>query len=117
VEVQWHMPITFRVVFAEDYFVRLEERVQGRWRPLQHYGQDFDDRSEDIAIIQHTELFTGLAGKPPGLSSCSCPGSPLPRAHCACGWPRGHNFKASRCQYPEACSVDRCSHQRLALQG
>jgi hypothetical protein len=63
VEVQWHMPITFRVVFAEDYFVRLEERVQGRWRPLQHYGQDFDDRSEDIAIIQHTELFDWFGGQ------------------------------------------------------
>jgi hypothetical protein len=36
---------------------------QGRWRPLRHYGQDFDDRSEDIAIIRRTELFDWFGGQ------------------------------------------------------
>jgi neutral ceramidase len=63
VELQWHMPVTFRACFAEEYFVRLEERRQGRWRPLQQHGHDFDDRSEDIAITRRTELFDWFGGQ------------------------------------------------------
>jgi len=63
VEVRWHMPASVRVVFAEGYFVRLEERVNGRWQPVQHYGHDFDDVSEEIEILRRTDLFDWLGSQ------------------------------------------------------
>jgi neutral ceramidase len=63
VEVRWHMPATARLVFAEGYFVRLEERRDGTWRPVQHHGHDFDDVSEEIEIVRSLDLFNWLGGQ------------------------------------------------------
>jgi hypothetical protein len=57
------MPATARLVFAEGYFVRLEERRDGTWRPVRHHGHDFDDVSEEIEIVRSLDLFNWLGGQ------------------------------------------------------
>jgi len=42
-ELFWRMKRGTRIVFADEWFVRVEEMVGGDWRPLQFMGRDYDD--------------------------------------------------------------------------
>jgi len=57
-EITWRTPGDLRMRFAEGYFARLEEIVNGQWRPVQLVtGINFDDVSYDIPIIRLYEVF------------------------------------------------------------
>jgi hypothetical protein len=57
VTVRWHMPADVHIVFAEGYFVRLQESKDNTWHTVQHHGHDFDDLAEEIEIVRHVDLF------------------------------------------------------------
>ena len=52
VDVTWRMVRGSRVVFAEGWFIRIEERVGGNWMPLTHLGRDYDDRDHVFHVRQ-----------------------------------------------------------------
>jgi neutral ceramidase len=57
-EITWRTPRDLRVLFAEGYFARLEESVNGQWRPVQlEKGIHVDDVSYDIEIFRRYEAF------------------------------------------------------------
>lgn len=57
-EITWRTPGDVRMFFAEGYFARMEEIVNGQWRPVQLIkGINFDDVSYDIQIIRLYEAF------------------------------------------------------------
>jgi neutral ceramidase len=43
VEVRWRMRKESRVLFAEGYFVRVEQETDAGWAPLAFMGRDYDD--------------------------------------------------------------------------
>jgi hypothetical protein len=76
VEVRWRTPIDFRPVFAEGYFVRIEEGVNGHWQPVRLHGRDFDDVSQDIQIVRRADLFGWIAGEAAWTVELALPRAP-----------------------------------------
>jgi hypothetical protein len=52
VDVSWRMVRGSRVVFAEGWFIRIEERVGHNWIPLTHLGRDYDDQQHVFHVRQ-----------------------------------------------------------------